>query len=80
MQSQALSDAAQSEWWDLKRVMRETSYSRSTIYRLMESGQFPSNHAVRSVSRKVWFEAEVRAWKSQELVGEANDNALADLL
>lgn len=81
MQSLTISEAAQSEWWDLERVKQETSFSRSTIYRLMDSGEFPQNHAVRSVNRKVWFEAEVRAWKAgqitQEVVGA---DPLGDLL
>ena len=64
MQSQAASD---SEWWPIGRVMRETGLARATIYRRMSAGTFPRNHQMRSTRRSVWIEAEVRAWKRDEL-------------
>jgi prophage regulatory protein len=62
MQSQNHS-SVESAWWRLPRVMEETGLSRSTIYRLMGQGEFPSNHGHQFARAKVWFEDEVRAWK-----------------
>lgn len=67
MASIAISDAAQSAWWRLPRVIAETGLSRSTIYRRMDDGTFPISHAMRSTRAKVWFESDIRAWKRSEI-------------
>lgn len=65
--------ATQSAWWRLPRVISETGLSRATIYRLMDKGEFPKNHALRSARAKVWLEDDVRAWKAQELTTATTD-------
>ena len=81
MQSQAVPNPAQSEWWRLPRVISETGLSRSTIYRLMDRGDFPKNKSLRSTRARVWIANEVIEWKAGELVEEnAGHSALGDLL
>jgi len=66
MASQARSPV-DSQWWRLPRVIAETGLSRATIYRLMDRGVFPKNHAQRTARAKVWFEDEIQAWKRHEM-------------
>ena len=44
----------------LREVLRLTSLSRSTVYRLMGLGQFPKS--VPLGGRVAWVEAEVTEW------------------
>ena len=44
----------------LKDVLRLTSLSRTSIYRLMARGRFPGSVALGS--RVAWIESEVAAW------------------
>jgi len=70
MQSQTISEAAQTQWWRLGRVIAETGLSRATIYRLMSRGQFPKNRALRSARATVWLETEIAEWKQTQISGE----------
>ncbi len=44
----------------LREVLNRTSYSRTTIYRLMGLGTFPAS--VSLGSRVAWVESEVQDW------------------
>ena len=67
--------------WRISRVMEETSLSRSTIYRLIEAGKFPEGRQMKSTNARVWFEADIQAWKRAELgLPEYAPEGLGDLL
>ena len=44
----------------LKEVLRLTSLSRTSIYRLMARGRFPD--PIELGARRAWVEAEVATW------------------
>ena len=47
--------------WNLKKVLLETTLSKSTIYRLLKEKQFPEK--VKISKRRIgWRPAEVAAW------------------
>ena len=45
-----------------KQVEELTSLSRSTIYRLMEKGQFPKSHNILGGNIVVWVRKEIEDW------------------
>ena len=49
------------EFADLKRVLKQTSLSRSTLYREVAGGRFPKPHRL-SRGRVGWLCSEVEAW------------------
>lgn len=49
-------------WLKMRAVQELTSYSRSTIYRLMVKAGFPRPRRLGVAGRVVWSEREVRAW------------------
>jgi prophage regulatory protein len=51
----------QQSLWRLPRVEAETGYKRSSIYRLVKLGQFPSPVKIGERA-SAWIDAEVRAW------------------
>jgi prophage regulatory protein len=55
-----------SQFWRLPKVQLETGLSRSSLYELMASEQFPKSFPLteRSVA---WVSAEVEAWKQERL-------------
>lgn len=53
---------------DLKRVLDLTSLSRSTIYREIASGRFPSPHKL-SLGRVGWLCSEIEAWMAARATG-----------
>jgi len=46
----------------LDQVKAETTLSRSTIYRLIDQGQFPTPVHL-SANRRAWRMADIEAWK-----------------
>ena len=64
------------KWIKLKTVMRLTHYSKSSIYRLIQLGEFPE--PVRISSRHVvWRLEDVMRWMSEK-EGPANDEVFGD--
>ncbi len=53
----------------LKEVLRLTSLSRTSIYRLMDLGTFPAS--VSLGSRVAWIEAEVSEWIDARIAARA---------
>jgi prophage regulatory protein len=53
---------------DLKRVLEQTSLSRSTIYREIAGGRFPRPHRL-SLGRVGWLRSEVEAWMAARAAG-----------
>jgi prophage regulatory protein len=52
----------------VKEVVRRTSLSRATVYRLVQAGTFP--HPVTLTgARTAWVETEVTAWMQARLSG-----------
>lgn len=49
--------------WD---VIARIGVSRATIYRMVDSGEFPSPVKI-SPGRRAWVEAEVNAWLADRL-------------
>ncbi len=47
--------------WSIRQVVRETSLSKSTIYRLLKEGDFVQPIKI-SKRRCAWISDEVRAW------------------
>ena len=45
----------------MKQVIDATSLSRTHVYRLMESGDFPRSVPL-GAARVAWLEEEVKAW------------------
>lgn len=45
----------------LPEVIHQTGFSRSSIYRLMELGEFPPLRKIGAVA-VAWLESEVTAW------------------
>ena len=52
---------AEGDFWRTKKVLEKVPFSRSTLYRLIEAGQFPSQ--IKLSSRiSVWSSTDVLAW------------------
>ena len=51
-----------------KQVEAITSYSRASIYRLMEVGDFPKSIKLGD-SRMGWLESEIQAWIQSKIDG-----------
>ena len=49
----------------LKEVLRLTSLSRTSIYRLMARGRFPNSIALGS--RVAWVESEIESWLQERI-------------
>lgn len=49
--------------WRLPRVMQDVGLSRSTIYRLEMSGQFPRRVRL-SGNCVAWWSGQIEAWKT----------------
>jgi prophage regulatory protein len=47
--------------WDINQVVKETSLSKSTIYRLIKDGDFIQPIKI-SKRRRAWVSDAVRAW------------------
>ena len=45
----------------LREVVALTSISRSTIYRYMQSGDFPESHRITK-GRVAWLKSEIEEW------------------
>ncbi len=54
---------------DLKRVLEQTSLSRSTIYREIGRGRFPKPHKL-SLGRVGWLRSEIAAWMAARAGGQ----------
>ncbi|NAX45444.1 AlpA family phage regulatory protein [Photobacterium halotolerans] len=54
----------------LQQVMDKTSLCRSSIYNLINAGEFPKNVTVMG-KRKAWLESDVEDWMISKL--EANE-------
>jgi prophage regulatory protein len=52
----------------VKEVVRRTSLSRATVYRLVQSGGFPKPVTLTG-ARTAWVETEVTAWMEARLAG-----------
>lgn len=50
----------------VKEVVRRTSLSRATVYRLVEAGIFPRPVALTG-ARTAWVEAEITTWMQSRL-------------
>ena len=56
------------EFWSLVRVAEVVGLSKSTIYGLMKTGQFPQSNCYRfSDKRRFWLSHEVKAWQQAQL-------------
>ncbi len=53
---------------DIKRVLEQTSLSRSTLYREIARGRFPKPHKL-SLGRVGWLRSEVGAWMAARAAG-----------
>ena len=53
---------------DLRRVLEQTSLSRSTLYREVASGRFPKPHKL-SPGRVGWLRSKVNAWIAARAAG-----------
>lgn len=51
---------------DLKQVSNKTQYSRTTIYRLIQEGNFPKQVKL-GPNRSVWVESEIEAWMADRI-------------
>lgn len=58
----------------VKEVVRRTSLSRATVYRLVQSGEFPRPVSLTG-ARAAWVEAEVAAWMQSRLA--SRDQSMA---
>lgn len=56
-------------FYKMKDVVHETSLHRATIYRKIGCGEFPQGHKIGA--RRVWTEAEVEAWKAEQISAAA---------
>lgn len=61
-------------FWRRKRVSEETGLPASTIYRLMQRGDFPQSVPLAGTT-VAWLESEVRDWMEQRI--RSRDEALA---
>ncbi|SBS25447.1 Prophage CP4-57 regulatory protein (AlpA) [Marinomonas spartinae] len=52
----------------LQQVMDKTSLCRSSIYNLINAGQFPKNVTVMG-KRKAWLESEIEDWMMRKIEG-----------
>ncbi|WP_369919966.1 AlpA family phage regulatory protein [Marinomonas polaris] len=52
----------------LQQVMDKTSLCRSSIYNLINAGQFPKNVTVMG-RRKAWLESEIEDWMMRKIEG-----------
>lgn len=52
-------------FFKMKDVVHETTLHRATIYRKIESGNFPPGHLIGA--RRVWTESEIEAWKAEQI-------------
>ncbi|GAA4650220.1 hypothetical protein GCM10023116_25030 [Kistimonas scapharcae] len=64
------------KWIKLKTVMRLTHYSKSSIYRLIQLGEFPEPVHI-SPRHVVWRLEDVMRWMSEK-EGPANDEVFGD--
>jgi prophage regulatory protein len=55
----------------LKEVIRVTSLSRATIYRLISSGEFPKQIPLGDKS-VAWLESEVYGWMENRISNRSN--------
>ena len=51
----------------LKEVEYVTSLKKSTIYALVQSGDFPSQHPI-TLRRRAWLSSEVQGWMVARIV------------
>ena len=56
----------------VKEVVRRTSLSRATVYRLVQAGEFPKPVTLTG-ARTAWVETEVTAWMQARLAGRDSD-------
>lgn len=57
----------------LPKVEAATGYRRSTIYRLIQQGDFPKPISLsRSGRASAWVEEEVNAWVQQRIAASRN--------
>lgn len=52
----------------LQQVMDKTTLCRSSIYNLINAGQFPKNVTVMG-KRKAWLESEIEDWMMSKIEG-----------
>lgn len=56
------------QFWRHQRVCQETGLHKSTIYKLIAAGAFPSSHQYRDINQGVfWRSDEVESWKRAQL-------------
>ena len=58
----------------VKEVVRRTSLSRATVYRLVAAGAFPEPVTLTG-ARTAWVEAEVTAWMQARLASRLGGRA-----
>lgn len=60
----------------LPKVEAATGYKRSTIYRLIQCGEFPAPITLSSNGRaSAWIEDEVNAWIQERITASRNGGA-----
>jgi len=57
----------------LNAVVQRTGLSRSTIYRLMGTGQFPRSFKIGKTASG-WLEAEIRSWIDERASSRQPEN------
>lgn len=64
-QTQTQNQTQASASWNIARVVKETTLSKSTIYRLIQDGKCPKPIQI-SRRRVVWRESDIRAFLEGE--------------
>lgn len=54
----------------LSQVLARTGLSRSTLFRLVAAGKFPSPRRLRDVRVSAWNSIEVDQWVTSQINGE----------
>src|SRR5436853_7668121 len=64
----------------LKEVLARVPFGRSSLYEMMDAGQFPRGYRIKGKKLRVWLESEVDAATRALLIpiGDAKDNPPAE--
>jgi len=55
------------EFWGIRRVTAKTNLSKTSVYRLMASGDFPLPIKIGNRKRSVcWLDSEVLSWMKEQ--------------
>ena len=61
-----MANAHKVEFMSIKDVIKETTFSRSTIYRMMDKGVFPRQISIGN-NKVIWIRHDIENWMKEKV-------------